>query len=663
MAGIEVDFAGGETEMLTLGVAAEIFGLINYEGEGLLVTGETEGLAVSYALWVDLVVRVFDGGVEMNIVPFGQVGSVVTGSAGSFEAVGVDFAEFFDTEIRVLVHGGGIVAVLGLVSDTPLLRNVFVVNSDSAGVTVYVGGVFRNYAFGEGVASFDSRVVNLRISGRRVIGVEMPEAVIGGVIERVGSVIELREWGELPLCHSFTVYGIGEDSGVGRRGIGELLVGADMADFYVIGGRVAAAVITRVVEPTFIRVVIGNSTFDDLVHESVEITGTGAFTVRGGERVARFEAGEIFRVARGENVDFWGGLRFYIAPDSLEERLEIIGLRRNWAGGAYPRYRGVFEISPSLNDGFVIVNELPMEQYLYAVVPSEMPSYHGVEAAKVQAITARTFAYHQFYANRFREFGAHVDDSVISQVYNNIPENEISREAVRATRGLVLMYDGEIILANYFSTSGGTTANFGEVWAVGTQFPSDTPPFLRAASQVKGFEFGDLRREDVASAFFRNTEIEGIDAQFPWFRWQVHMTVEELSERINLHHQVGTLRYMEVTKRGQGGNIMEMIFHGDYHHARVQTEFAVRTALNPRDIPVVRHDGSSSGVLSLMPSAFFTFDLHFDDGVLQAATFFGGGNGHGVGMSQNGVRALLDMGFSYREVLKHYYRGVEITTR
>jgi stage II sporulation protein D len=252
-------------------------------------------------------------------------------------------------------------------------------------------------------------------------------------------VLELREWGVLPLCCNFAVYSVAE-SLVSLRETDALLVGADMAEFYVINGRVVAAVILREVEPTFIRVVLGTSGFAGLYHESVEITADGAFMVRGGARVVRFEAGEIFRVAADENDDFWGGLRFYAAPDSDESRLEIIGLRRNWADGLNPRYRGVFEISRHENGGFVIVNELCLEEYLYAVVPSEMPSGFGVEASMVQAVTARTFAYHQFYANRFRAYGAHVDDSVISQVYNNIPENDVSREAVRATRGMVLMY-------------------------------------------------------------------------------------------------------------------------------------------------------------------------------------------------------------------------------
>jgi stage II sporulation protein D len=320
-----------------------------------------------------------------------------------------------------------------------------------------------------------------------------------------------------------------------------------------------------------------------------------------------------------------------------------------------------------------------------------MPSSYGVEASKVQAVTARTYAYYQMRENRFKEFGAHVDDSVISQVYNNFPENEVSIEAVLSTRGQILTYDGELILAKYFSTSGGTTANHGEVWAGSGNFPSHTPPFLRARAQFFIGDYtmhpGDLRTEEAAAAFFKNRNINGIDKEFPWFRWNVTMTAEELSERINaslgarqaatpmlIHlldndgnptayrvETIGTLGGIEVTRRGQGGNIMEIIIRGSLSSVRVQTEYNIRALLNPREIPVSRHDGSESRtVLSLLPSAFFTMEKNMSENQLESITFYGGGNGHGAGMSQNGVRALLDMGLPYLEILKHYYPGAEL---
>ena len=435
-------------------------------------------------------------------------------------------------------------------------------------------------------------------------------------------------------------------------------------------------------ENFYIRVLIGTSGFEGLVHEDVKITSGGNFFVQGCDEIRRFSAGEIFQASD------WDCEFFNVLTENRRDKLEIIGLRRNW-GGVYPKYRGVFEISRRSN-GFTIVNELRLEEYLYSVVPSEMPAYHGIDAAKVQAVTARTYAVHQVQMNLFSEFGAHVDDSVISQVYNNIPENDISTKAVRMTRGRVLTYNGEIIIANFFSTSGGTTANFGEVWAVGDVFPSNTPEFLRARAQFFETEWfcaneTSLRTEEAAAVFFRSTEIPGFDKNFPWFRWQVTMTTDELSQRINQnlvtrqavnpaliqvncccccdfqnggHQTIGQLQHMEVTRRGQGGNIMEMIFYGTTATARVQTEFNIRALLNPGDIPVIRHDGSKSGRLTLMPSAFFTMELAHGNEALQAVTFFGGGHGHGVGMSQFGANTMANRGHPFDEILLWYYTNV-----
>jgi stage II sporulation protein D len=139
-----------------------------------------------------------------------------------------------------------------------------------------------------------------------------------------------------------------------------------------------------------------------------------------------------------------------------------------------------------------------------------------------------------------------------------------------------------------------------------------------------------------------------------------HAANPTLIHFLNDSETIGELQYMEVMRRGQGGNIMEMIFYGTKNSVRVQTEFNIRALLNPGDIPVTRNDGSFSNNLTLLPSAFFTYELSYGEGKLQSVTIFGGGNGHGVGMSQNGVRALLDMGLSYTEILRHYYPGTEV---
>jgi len=680
-----------DDEMLTLEQAQILMQQLNPGGRQIQLTDENRQNYISYALWVELFLELSVQNLQkINIVPFSQSDGVLYTNLGEFGIKSINLGAFFDQEIRVLHKNREILAVLGITNFYPTLKNALITHSDAFGLTLFIGGMTRNYTFATHVSlPENTHIANVQIHGREIIAITTAEAAIQGTIERVRShQLELMEWGALPLCPNFAVYGLPATQKSPR----DLLVGENIADFYLINGRVGAAVIIRDVTPTKIRVAINTTGFAGLVHDSVTISSTGEFTVRGGDRTEIFAPGTQFTVNAAENADLWGNLRLYISPTD-GHRLRIVGLGRNWPGGQSPSYRGTMEISRyngnSNSGGFIIVNELCIEEYLFAVIPSEMPTAHGLEAAKVQAITARSFAMHQFYQNAFMHLGAHVDDSVISQVYNNIPETEISVEAVNATRGQVLSVDGELVIANYFSTSGGTTANFGEVWARGSEFPSDTPIHLRSIFQFDMNEHnpGDLSQEKYATQFFRSLDIPSHDRQFAWFRWHVQLTASDLTASINAHLQtrqaanpamiqvldengvptnariatIGRLLDMEITRRGQGGNIMEMIFTGTEATVRVRTEFNIRTLLNPGSQYVQRHDSSRVNNLTLLPSAFFTIQKETDtNGHLTAVNFFGGGNGHGVGMSQNGVRSLVEIGLTYRDILRHYYPGAEV---
>ena len=95
-------------------------------------------------------------------------------------------------------------------------------------------------------------------------------------------------------------------------------------------------------------------------------------------------------------------------------------------------YRGIIEVIEE-EQGFVIINELPIEEYLYSVVPSEMPAGYPMEALKAQAICARTYAYLHVLSPGYPQWNAHVDDTTSYQVYHNIEEQESTTIAVNET--------------------------------------------------------------------------------------------------------------------------------------------------------------------------------------------------------------------------------------
>ena len=128
-----------------------------------------------------------------------------------------------------------------------------------------------------------------------------------------------------------------------------------------------------------------------------------------------------------------------------------------------PRYRGVITVIPR-GSNLRVINTLDIEKYLLQVVPSEMPKSFGVEALKVQAVAARTYAVSDILKGKYAKDGFHIKDTVESQVYNNQVENEEATLAIEETAGEIMTYDGVPIDAKYFSTSAGFTSHASNVW-------------------------------------------------------------------------------------------------------------------------------------------------------------------------------------------------------
>ena len=165
---------------------------------------------------------------------------------------------------------------------------------------------------------------------------------------------------------------------------------------------------------------------------------------------------ELF--SRGDEVtidtdsDYFVGERIRIVPTVLTGRVRLINVNRSQGT---PSYRGHIELLRTA-EGIAVVNELPLEEYLYSVVPSEMPASYPLEALKAQAICARTYAYGHMLRAGYPRYGAHVDDSTSYQVYNNITEADSATTAVKETYGQMILTDeGTVANTYYYSTSCG----------------------------------------------------------------------------------------------------------------------------------------------------------------------------------------------------------------
>ena len=703
-------------DFVTLAQAQELLDALNQSNTVRFQVDESNrDLPVSYALWNDLYRRFIlqdtpGGPSAMETFGISQASLVVLATwreepqltqwesltdRGRFVHTGIALEAYVDTQIRALVAGDELLAVVDVESQTPTIRYAYVAAINSNSIALRSGGATRIYALGTGTqlgAGVAAGVLaHVTVSGRLATRAETPgERFRDKILRKTGSELELLNIGAVRLGDGLRVFS-SADGGVEELSVTQLYVGMDQVDFYIDSeGALAAALIRDWPDGESIRVAISTSGFAGLVHPSVSLRSQSGATVSNGREVRNFDANQEFHIS---DYMFGDARRVFVTPIAPDGMLQITSVTRH--GGVNPSYLGHLEIS-RIDGGFHVVNELGMDQYLWGVVPSEMPTAFGEQAAKVQAVTARSYAFNQLFTNRYAVYGANVCDSVNSQVYNNIAQTTLSIAAVNATSGMFLVYDGRPVSANYFSVSSGHTANSGEVWARGNEFPSRTPTYLRSVRQHDGPPI-DMRIEKNARAFFQDLNVRALDMNHPWFRWNTELTAQEIAASINANlaarfranpalirtlqpdgsyasapiDNIGDLLDLEVTKRGEGGNIMEMRIVGSRATILVQTEFNVRSLIQARqfvpggrDIVVHRHDGSTAVNHGMMPSAFYSMmRMTLDDGTLTSVRFYGGGSGHGAGMSHAGVRGMTEAGATFEDILRHFYYGAVLDGR
>lgn len=595
---------------------------------------------------------------------------------GLFMGDGQDFLKYSDKKLRVYVRGSQIVCILEILEEDTLIPNVWIMEQTEESLKVFVNGCQKTFSL-SGILKdpIMEKVGDITVQNGVISRVSVkPDAINGRVLVTGQDFIELERYGKKKLSHDFKIYCTYGDK-ISMETARSILVGYQNTDFVIVGDEICAAIIKEPVKAENIRVALKTDGFEGYYHETVTITSKEDFTVTVGKTKKTYKAGEKLKLTPNSKLLQKGRVKVKAKGNG---KLKLLTLKRN---GEQPQYRGTLEAAGE-EKGILLVNELPLEEYLYAVIPSEMPTSYGVEALKVQAICARSYAYRQLLQNGCSSYGAHVDDSALYQVYNNIPENKTSIQAVKETKGQVLKYNGELITAYYFSTSCGSTANANEVWN-----SPDEIPYLTGRVQSGGKEKTmDLTKEKEFRKFISKDPVDTFDNESPWYRWQVEISAENLKKSIDaglkkryeanpsliLTKQkdgsyksvpidtVGEVKKISISKRCTGGIVAEIVIKGSKNTIKVLTEYNIRTLLAPSHSTLVRQDGSKLENLSMLPSAFFYLEEKKKGEKVTGYRLIGGGYGHGVGMSQNGAKAMLDEGYSCEEVLKHYYPGATI---
>ncbi len=309
-----------------------------------------------------------------------------------------------------------------------------------------------------------------------------------------------------------------------------------------------------------------------------------------------------------------------------------------WSKGKPRIYRGVIELLPK-NVGLTIVNRVNMEEYLYAVVPSEIPASWPKAVLEAQAVAARTYALANL--GRYRIQGFDLLATPTSQVYNGVTQEAPSViAAVNTTRGQILTFDGKPASAFYYDNSGGYTESGAFVWETDRPYLQALPekPLAVREQPLTPDELSAWLTGQPDCSSFR----EGYYVRSA-YRWTLWITREQIESRIRSKARIGRIKAIIPMERGISGRVKRVMVKGTAGSYIVSGE----------SIPY-RLGGLRSTLFVVQPKLG-------KDGLPESFIFNGGGWGHGVGMSQSGAAGMALDGATATEILAYYYPGTELT--
>lgn len=406
-------------------------------------------------------------------------------------------------------------------------------------------------------------------------------------------------------------------------------------------------------------------------------------TVIGEQEVEFSEGGVLW------NGNQYSSLTFH--PKSADASFSLsdvtIGVNFHWERKETQTFLGTLRFVVE-SDKICAINELPVEKYLESVISSEMSATSSLELLKAHAVISRSWLLAQMKkrrdvaesGNNFFSFTKKEDmlirwydreDHTIFDVcaddhcqrYQGITKETSPHvaEAIRQTKGQVLLDGDEICDARFSKCCGGVTEEFQYCW-------EDTPKnYLTAVRDIAlGIEstLPNLTNEEEAEKWIRfnppafcNTQDKRILSQVlndydqetvDFYRWKVTLTQEKLQQLIadRLKMDLGSILDMKSVERGTSGRISKLQIIGTEKTFTIGKELEIRRTL------------SDSHLLS---SAFIVDKYDIDEqGVPQRFELIGAGWGHGVGLCQIGAAVMGEEGYLYDAILLHYYQGAEI---
>ena len=597
------------------------------------------------------------------------------------------------TAVSAYVRENRLLTCRTVLQDSFKLSNMWLMEADIAGVRFF----YSDYELlakwsnvPEMPEDYREQVGDLFISEGNIQDIVVKKERIGGKLLRLNETeAEIEGYGTYRFseeCMGYCLFGRLREAE--KR---ELSIGYDFADFVVTDGEISSFLLLRKEEMESIRVLIRSNDFTSIYHNSIEVSCPEDMIITygdyGNRKQERIPAGE--KIILTEDSDYFLGERIELTPVSGSGRIKVLSVNRSQGN---PSYRGHLEIAAQEDKGLVLINEVLLEEYLYSVVPSEMPGSYPAEALKAQAICARTYGYRYMISPGLGIYGAHLDDSTGYQVYNNITENVNSTKAVKETAGELLTYEGNPVDTYYYSTSCGYGAD-ARLWREEAKWelPYLQPVYIGENEDELMPE--ELSAEETFRTYIMETDESAFEKNEAWYRWSCEveeLDTEKLYLRLAERYQAVPDKILTCTgeegengeeiyvsqkpvkfskiydivckERLPGGVLNEIVIFTDEGTYKVVSEYNIRYIFD-QDCRILRQDGTFYEGNSLLPSAYFVMETLKEKGVVSGYLIYGGGYGHGAGMSQNAAKAMAVAGYDDWDILSFFFKGCVIEDR
>ncbi len=318
-----------------------------------------------------------------------------------------------------------------------------------------------------------------------------------------------------------------------------------------------------------------------------------------------------------------------------------------------------------------LILKYPLEDYVQSVLRGEVPSSYHLEAIKAQAVCARSYALRP-RVNHLNDFCDVCDSYQCCQCFTGIPEKKGSVYLIACyeTTGQVLTYNDKPALALFSSCAGGHTENYEDCFSdyATRAFPPERIPYLKGVSE--DLKENPLFDERYLRSLWHMPKPSTIDAWGRNFRWSITLSNQELESHI--HSNIATLieqgdfapfiippksgvfgeiLAFKIAKRGIGGTAIDLVVQTSKGNWKFVKELTIRSLFKNVVVNFKR----------LSSARIFFNEVRDDKERLLDLQIYGLGAGHGVGLQQVGAEGLARQNKTYQEILRHYYRDIDLS--